>query len=71
MIYAQGEADNNELLNLHRTRENNPNNWRDLITSKPGYYDQNEHTNNYYRPKSLIQVGQATSNQDINGYLIF
>ena len=71
MIYAQGEADNNELLNLHRTRENNPNNWRDLITSKPGYYDQNEHTNNYYRPKSSIQVGQATSNQDINGYLIF
>ena len=71
MIYAQGEADNNELLNLHRTRENNPNNWQDLITSKPGYYDQNEHTNNYYRPKSSIQAGQASSNQDIQGYLLF
>ena len=58
-------------ITQHQTRENNPNNWLDLITSKPGYYNQNEHTNNYYRPKSAIQAGQATSNQDINGYLIF
>ena len=55
MIYAQGEAHNNELLNLHRTRKNKPNNdWRDLNKSKTGYYDPNEHTNKYYRPKSLI-----------------
>ena len=55
----------------HQTRFNNPNNWQDNIPSKPGYYNQNEHTNNYYRPKSLIQAGQASSNQDINGYLLF
>ena len=58
-------------ITQHQTRENNPNNWLDLITSKPGYYNQNEHTNNYYRPKSAIQAGIASSNQDINGYLIF
>ena len=58
-------------ITQHQSRVNNPNNWRDLITSKPGYYDQNEHTNNYYRPKSVIQAGIASSNQDINGYLLF
>ena len=58
-------------ITQHQTRDNNPNNWLDLITSKPGYYDQNEHTNNYYRPKSAIQAGIASSNQDINGYLLF
>ena len=58
-------------ITQHQSRQNNPNNWQDLITSKPGYYDQNEHTNNYYRPKSDIQAGQASSNQDINGYLLF
>jgi hypothetical protein len=58
-------------ITQHQTRQNNPNNWQDLITSQPGYYNQNEHTNNYYRPKSDIQAGQASSNQDINGYLLF
>ena len=58
-------------ITQHQSRQNNPNNWQDLITSKPGYYDQNEHTNNYYRPKSDIQAGQASSNQDINGFLLF
>jgi hypothetical protein len=58
-------------ITQHQTRFNNPNNWLDNIPSKPGYYNQNEHTNNYYRPKSAIQAGQASSNQDINGYLIF
>ncbi len=58
-------------ITQHQTRFNNPNNWQDNIPSKPGYYNQNEHTNNYYRPKSAIQAGQASSNQDINGYLIF
>ena len=55
----------------HQTRFNNPNNWQDNIKSKPGYYDQNEHTLNNKRPISYMQVGQATSNQDINGYLLF
>ena len=58
-------------ITQHQTRFNNPNNWLDNIPSKPGYYNQNEHTNNYYRPKSSIQAGIATSNQDVNGYLIF
>ena len=58
-------------ITQHQSRQNNPNNWQDLITSKPGYYDQNEHTNNYYRPKSSIQAGIASSNQNINGYLLF
>jgi len=55
----------------HQTRFNNPNNWQDNIPSKIGYYNQFEHTLNNKRPISSIQVGQATSNQDINGYLIF
>ena len=58
-------------ITQHQSRVNNPNNWRDLITSKPGYYNQNEHTNNYYRPKSDIKAGIASSNKDINGYLLF
>ncbi len=58
-------------ITQHQTRFNNPNNWQDNIPSKPGYYNQDEHTNNYYRPKSAIQAGIASSNQDINGYLIF
>jgi hypothetical protein len=58
-------------ITQHQTRFNNPNNWRDNIQSKPGYYNQNEHTLNNKRPISYIQAGQATSNQDINGYLQF
>jgi hypothetical protein len=30
----------------HQTRSNNPNNWQDNIQSKPGYYNQDEHTLN-------------------------
>ena len=55
----------------NQTPQNNPNNWRDNITTKQGYYNQYEHTNNYYRPRSAIKAGQATSNQDIHGYLLF
>ena len=58
-------------ITQHQTRFNNPNNWLDNIPSKPGYYNQDEHTLNNRRPISSIQVGQATSNQDINGYLLF
>ena len=58
-------------ITQHQTRFNNPNNWLDNIQSKPGYHNQYEHTLNYKRPISSIQVGQATSNQDINGFLIF
>ena len=58
-------------ITQHQTRFNNPNNWLDNIQSKQGYHNQYEHTLNYKRPISLIQVGQATSNQDINGFLIF
>jgi hypothetical protein len=55
----------------HQTPKNNPNNWLDNIQGKSGYYNLDEHTLNNKRPISYIQVGQATSNQDINGYLIF
>lgn len=58
-------------ITQHQTRFNNPNNWLDNIQSKQGYHNQFEHTLNYKRPISSIQVGQATSNQDINGFLIF
>ena len=58
-------------ITQHQTRFNNPNNWRDNIPSKIGYYNQFEHTLNNIRPISSIQAGQASSNQDINGYLIF
>ena len=58
-------------INHIQTRQNNPNNWLDNIQPKQGYYNQYEHTLNYKRPVSLIQAGQASSNQDINGYLLF
>ena len=60
----------NDVTQL-QNRYNNPNNWRDNIPSKPGYYNQNEHTLNNKRPISLIQVGQATSNENYQGYLLF
>ena len=58
-------------INHIQTRQNNPNNWLDNIQPKQGYYNQNEHTLNNKRPISSIQAGQASSNQDINGYLLF
>ena len=58
-------------INHIQTRQNNPNNWRDNIQPKPGYYNQHEHTLNNKRPISSIQAGIASSNQDINGYLLF
>lgn len=60
----------NDINNI-QSRENNPNNWGDLILPKQGYYNQNEHTLNNIRPVSSIQVGHASSNQDIHGYLLF
>ena len=65
-----GENSMNDIMRL-QTPQNNPNNWRDNIPPKHGYYNQHEHTNNYYRPISTIKAGQATSNQDIHGYLLF
>ena len=65
-----GENSMNDIMQL-QTNLNNPNKWRDNVPAKPGYYTQNEHTNNYYRPISAIQAGQATSNQDYHGYLLF
>ncbi len=58
-------------INHIQTRQTNPNNWLNNIPSKPGYYNQNEHTLNNKRPISSIQAGQASSNQDIHGYLLF
>ena len=58
-------------ITQHQTRQNNPNNWLDNIQPKQGYYNQNEHTLNNKRPISSIQAGIASSNQDINGYLLF
>ena len=65
-----GENSMNDILQL-QTRYNNPNNWRDNIPPKQGYHNQHEHTLNYKRPISSIQAGQASSNQDIHGYLLF
>jgi hypothetical protein len=67
---AWGIDSMNDVMH-NRTPQNNPNNWRDNIPNKQGYYNQNEHTNNYFRPQSAIKLGQATSNQDYNGYLLF
>ena len=58
-------------ITQHQTRFNNPNNWLDNIQPKQGYHNQYEHTLNNTRPVSSIQAGQASSNQDINGYLLF
>jgi hypothetical protein len=58
-------------INHIQSRENNPNNWRDNIQSKPGYHNQHEHTLNNKRPVSSIQAGIASSNQDVHGYLLF
>ena len=65
-----GENSLNDITHL-QTNLNNPNNWLDNIPPKQGYHNQNEHTNNYDRPKSLIKAGIASSNQDIHGYLLF
>jgi hypothetical protein len=70
MDCVYGNHSMNDIVQ-HQNRFNNPNNWQDNIQSKPGYYNQNEHTLNNKRPISYMQVGQATSNQDINGYLLF
>ena len=58
-------------ITQHQTTQNNPNNWQDNIQGKSGYYNQDEHTLNYKRPLSLIQAGIQSSNQDIQGYLLF
>jgi len=65
-----GNDSMNAIMQL-QTNLNNPNNWRDNIPAKPYYYNQNEHTNNYHRPISAIKAGQATSNIDYHGYLLF
>ena len=60
----------NDITHL-QNRYNNPNNWRDNIQPKQGYHNQNEHTLNNVRPISAIKAGQASSNQDVHGYLLF
>jgi hypothetical protein len=55
----------------NQTPQNNPNNWRDNIRIKQDYYNEYEHTNNILRSQSSIKPGQATSNQDFHGYLLF
>ena len=70
---VDGLYGNNSMnaINHLQTAQNNPNNLRDNIPAKTGYYNQNEHTNNYHGPISAIQAGQATSNIDYHGYLLF
>ena len=65
-----GHNSMNDITHL-QTRFKNPNNWRDNIPSQDGFYNQNEHTLNNKRPISSIQAGQASSNQDVHGYLLF
>ncbi len=65
-----GENSMNDILQL-QTRYNNPNNWRYNIPPKQGYHNQHEHTLNYKRQISSIKAGQASSNQNIHGYLLF
>ena len=65
-----GHNSMNDITHL-QTRFNNPNNWRDNIPSQHGFHNQNEHTLNNKRPVSSIQAGQASSNQDVHGYLLF
>ena len=65
-----GHNSMNDITHL-QTRFNNPNNWRDNIPSQHGFHNQNEHTLNNKRPISSIQAGQASSNQDVHGYLLF
>ena len=65
MLYAQGSANNNELLNIHNTTSNNPNLWMDRHPAHGGYHTQNEQTLNFIRPISAIQAGHATSIIDV------
>ena len=70
-IYEQGDADNREKLNLHRTPLNNPNLWQSHLPAKSGYYNNNEHNaNNNILAISDINVGQSTSFQDIHGFYV-
>ena len=70
---VDGVYGKNSLNNIthFQTNLNNPNNWLDNIQPKHGYYNQYEHTLNKKRPISLIKAGQASSNQDVHGYLLF
>ena len=70
MIYAQGDANNNELLNLRRTVDNDSFMWRDHLPAKAGYHTQQEQTLNYIRPSSSIQAGHNTSVIDYHGYIL-
>ncbi len=65
-----GHNSMNDITHL-QTRFHNPNNWRDNIPSQHGFHNQHEDTFNNKRPISSIQAGQASSNQDIHGYLLF
>ncbi len=67
-IYSQGDANNNELLNLHRTIYNNPNLWRDNHPAKGGYFRASEQHPQNIRPISFIDKGQATSHIDVHGF---
>ena len=67
-VYGKNSLNN---ITQFQTRYNNPNNWRDNIPPQQGYHNQNEHTLNKKRPISLIKAGQASSNQDVHGYLLF
>jgi hypothetical protein len=48
IVGVYGEILLNDITQF-QTNLNNPNNWRDNISPKHGYYNQHEHTNNYYR----------------------
>ncbi len=65
-----GENSLNDITQF-QTNLKYPNNWRYNIPPQQGYYNQNEHKLNNKRPISLIKSGQASSNQDIHGYLLF
>ena len=69
-IYFQGDANNNELLNIHRTPANNPNLWRDQLPAEHNYYRTTEYNPNNIRQLSHVQKGHESSIIDYHGYYL-
>ena len=67
-IYAMGDANNNDPLNIQRSIANNPNLWRDKQPAEPYWrtYEQQIAP----RQISSINAGHASSNIYSHGFLI-
>ena len=67
-IYAMGDANNNDPLNIQRNIENNPNIWMDKQPAKPYYKTWEQQIAPHQ--VSNINLGHATSEIYSHGFII-